>query len=304
MIRAAFLGTPDEAVPILLAVADVAEVAVVITRPDAAKGRSGRLVSPPVKVVAEERSWRVEQPKRAADIASLVGGIDVAVVAAYGRIVPAAALAVPGAGFVNVHFSILPRWRGASPVVRAILAGDRDTGVTLMRMDEGLDTGPAFETAVTEIGADETTGALTSRLAELGADLVRRRLADVVSGAIEAAPQDSARTTAAGKVTVEEAFVDPHRHTTTAVLRAVRAFNPKPGAWGVVGEERIKVWRAAPAEGLVAPGTAILANGSVYLGASDGTVELIEVQPEGKPVMSAAAWMNGRRGVPAVFGRP
>ncbi|HLE38465.1 MAG TPA: methionyl-tRNA formyltransferase [Acidimicrobiia bacterium] len=301
-MRAAFLGTPDEAVPILAAVGDVADVTVVITRPDAPRGRSGRPVPPPVKVSAEERGWRVEQPERAAEIGPLVADADVAVVAAFGRLIPGPVLAVPPAGFVNVHFSLLPRWRGASPVVRAILAGDGETGVTLMQMDEGLDTGPMFAWAATRVDPEEPAGTLTDRLAGMGADLVRSRLGEVVAGSLRPVPQDGTRATAAGKVTVEEAFLDPGRHRKEPVVRAVRAFNPRPGAWGIVGGERIKVWRARPGAGVVSPGTAILQGGAVLLGVADGVVELVEVQPTGRPVMSAVAWMNGRRGAPAVFG--
>jgi methionyl-tRNA formyltransferase len=173
-----------------------------------------------------------------------------------------------------------------------------------MQMDEGLDTGPTFDRAMTPIDPEESAGALTDRLAEMGADLVRSRLGNVVAGSLRPVPQDGSRATAAGKVVVEEAFVDPGRHHRDSVVRAVRAFNPKPGAWGIVGGQRIKVWRARAATGAVAPGTAVLQGGVVLLGVADGVVELVEVQPPGRPVMSAAAWMNGRRGTPAEFTRP
>lgn len=301
MIRAAFLGTPDAAVPILAALGTVAEVTVVITRPDKPRGRSGDLQPPPVKVEAERHGWPVAQPTRSADLAGLVGGSDVAVVAAYGRIVPGEALAVPVAGFVNVHFSLLPRWRGASPVVRAILAGDVETGVTLMQLDEGLDTGPTFDRVTTAIDGDETTGVLTMRLADLGAHLLASRLDAIVAGALRPIPQDPGGATAAAKVTVHEAHLDPRRHRTESVLRAVRAFNPKPGAWSVVDGDRMKVWEVQRASGEVTPGTAERRDGAVLLGTADGVVALVTVQPAGKPPMSATAWMNGRRGTPAIF---
>lgn len=302
MIRAAFLGTPAEAVPILGALEEVAEVVVVITRPDKPRGRSGRPVPPEVKQAAAARGLRVEQPSRAADIAALVTGCDVAVVAAYGRIIPEAALAVPSAGFVNVHFSLLPRWRGASPVVRAILAGDPTTGVTLMQVDAGLDTGPVYARLETPIDEAETAGELTMRLARLGAELLTHNLGAIVAGTLIAKPQPDAGVTAAGKVTVDEAHLDPVRHSTEAVLRAVRAFNPRPGAWARLGEERLKVWRARPGTGECPPGEARVVGGRVLLGTADGVVELTTVQPEGKPEMAATAWMNGRRSEPALFG--
>jgi methionyl-tRNA formyltransferase len=186
-------------------------------------------------------------------------------------------------------------------VVRAILAGDGKTGVTLIRLDEGLDTGPTLDRVETPIDPGETTGELTRRLADIGAELLRSRLEAIVAGSLRPVPQDSAGATAAGKVTVDEAHLDPRRHRVQAVLRAVRAFNPKPGAWATVEGERLKVWRSRAARGEAPAGTAIAVGGIVLLGVADGVVELVEVQPPGRALMSAAAWMNGRRGAPAQF---
>lgn len=304
-MRVAFFGTPGEAVPILDAVADVAEIAVVVTRPDKPRHRSGRPLPPPVKEAATARHLAVAQPSRSTDLAELVAGLDAAVVAAYGRIVPPDALAAPRAGFVNVHFSLLPRWRGASPVVRSILADDPVTGVTLMRMDAGLDTGPILTSAATPIDPEETAGMLTDRLADIGAFLIRRDLGAVVAGEVVATPQDDAAATAAGKVGGDEAFLDPARHRARAIVLAVRAFNPRPGAWSIVDGSRMKVWRARSAAADSPPaGVAERRGGQVLLGAVDGAVELLEIQPAGKPVLAAMAWMNGRRGEPARFGAP
>ncbi len=304
MIRAAFFGTPRAAVPILQALAGAATVSPVVTRPDRPRGRSGRLRAPPVKEAALDLGLEVLQPKRPAGVAESLIGLDVAVVAAYGRIIPEDMLSVPGAGFVNVHFSLLPRWRGASPVARAILAGDSETGVTLMQMDAGLDTGPVLATTTTVIDPGETAGTLESRLAELGAGLVVERLQEIVAGRVAAEPQDEAAATAAAKVTVAEAYVDPHRHSPEAVLRAIRAFNPKPGAWSSLEGERIKLWEARPSEAAGDPGVASRHEGAVVLGLRGGSVELMVVQPAGKAAMSADAWMNGRRGREAVFDQP
>jgi methionyl-tRNA formyltransferase len=302
VIRAAFLGTPAEAVPILGGLLEVAEVGVVITQPDRPRGRSGRPQHPPVRVAAEEWGLEVLQPGRLGDVAERLVGCDIAVVAAFGRIIPAAVLAVPRRGFVNVHYSLLPRWRGASPVVRAILAGDDTTGVTLMEMDEGLDTGRIVATEVTQIRPDETAGELTMRLAGLGRGLVMRRLGAWVEGDLPASPQDDALATAAAKVSVTEAFIDPARHRAGAVVRAIRAFNPRPGAWGRIDGERMKLWRAMPSDATgVAPGWATLSPGRVLLGCADGAVELLLVQPAGRGSMDAVDWMHGRRGEPAVF---
>lgn len=311
-IKAGFFGTPAEAIPILSGLLAVADVELVVTRPDAPRGRSKDAVPPAVKVTAEGLGLRVLQPERPAEILEEVSRLDVVVLAAYGLIIPSALLASAPHGFLNVHYSLLPRWRGASPVVRAILAGDERTGVTLIRMDDGLDTGPILAVSDTPIDPEETAGELTGRLAALGGDLVKDVLADVAGGRLGAEPQDDDGATAAGKVEVEEAFLDPRRHTAEAVHRAVRAFNPKPGAWGMVDAERIKVWRARrhepgdpPADGLQ-PGTAALAHSPdgpdrVLLACADGPVVLTKVQRQGRAAMDAGAWFNGRQGEPAVF---
>lgn len=308
-MRTAFFGTPQEAVPSLDALREVSEVAFVVTRPDRPRGRSGRSVAPPVKSAALAAGLEVLQPAHPADVAGDLEGCSVAVVVAYGRILPASLLSVPDHGFVNVHFSLLPRWRGASPVVRAILAGDELTGVTLMRVDEGLDTGPILASASTAIGGEESAGELTARLAAMGADLIRTHLWAIAGGEATGVPQDPDGVTHAGRIHSDEAFIDPRRHGTVATGRAVRAFNPRPGAWGLTEEGRIKLWRARPASVEGPPsGVAEMRGGRVLLGCRDGSVELLEVQPQGRPAMAAAAWMNGRRGAPAEFlpasGRP
>jgi methionyl-tRNA formyltransferase len=300
-IRAAFFGTPSESIPVLAGLLEVAEVAFVVTRPDAPRGRSDDLVPPPVKFAAESLGLPVLQPVRLAEVLEETASVDVALVAAYGLLVPPSLLRAPKHGFVNLHYSLLPRWRGASPVVRTILAGDRVAGVTLIQMDEGLDTGPIFASAQTPVESEETTGELTARLAGLGGSLVTASLPGAVAGSLVAVAQEDARATAAAKVDQAEAFIDPARHSSAAVHRAVRAFNPKPGAWGLVDGERIKVWAAHRTDESAPAGIAGLADGGVKLGCSDGAVELIVVQPAGRPRMDALAWMNGRRGEPARF---
>ena len=311
-IRAAFFGTPVEAIPILSGLLAVADVEMVVTRPDAPRGRSKDPVPPAVKVTAEGLGLRVLQPERPEEVLDEVAPLDVVVLAAYGLLIPGSLLEAPQHGFLNIHYSLLPRWRGASPVVRAILAGDEQTGVTLIRMDEGLDTGPVLAASESPIDPEETAGELTARLASLGGDLVKDVLADVIAGRRVAEPQDVGGVTAAGKVEVDEAFLDPRRHTADAVHRAVRAFNPKPGAWGMVDGGRIKVWRARrhgpddPPAGLLEPGTAALARSPdgpdrVLLACADGPVVLTRVQRQGRGAMDATAWLNGRQREPAVF---
>ena len=306
-MRAVFYGTPAEAVPSLEALAGTAEVLLVTTRPDRPRGRSGRPQAPPVKEAALRLGLPVAQPERAVHDLERLRSLapEVAVVVAYGQLLPPSLLAVPGAGFLNVHFSLLPRWRGASPVVRTVLAGDAVTGVTLMVLDEGMDTGPVVAVEPTPVGSGETTGELTGRLAVLGAEMLVRYLPAYLAGDITPRAQPAGGATTAARVRVEEAFVDPARHRAEAVLRAVRAFDPRPGAWTELDGVRVKLWRARPAVGPgPEPGVAAVAGEVVLLGAADAPVELQEVQPAGRDRMEAAAWMRGRRGRPARFTRP
>ncbi len=304
MTRTVFLGSPDEAVPSLRALAEHTELGLVITNPDRPRGRSGRPVATPVKEAAVALGVPVEQPASHLELlSSLIGArADVGVVVAYGRIIRPESLAVPRRGFLNVHFSLLPRWRGASPVVRAILAGDVETGVTLMQLDEGMDTGPTVAEARTPIAPRETAGELTDRLASLGADLLVDHLDAYVDGTLPAVPQPDEGVTAAGKITVDEAFVSP-LHDPEAIDRAVRAFNPRPGAWTYVEGRRFKIWRTVPTEVRVDDRTILESEGHVILGGRSGSVELVEVQPDGRGRMSASEWMRGRRGEPAAWGR-
>lgn len=301
-MRAVFFGTPPHAVPTLAALCQVADVALVVTQPDRPRGRSRHPIAPAVKEAAADWTIPVAQPERAGELTGRIGElqVDVAVVVAFGQLIPARLLEVPSAGFLNLHFSLLPRWRGASPVVRAILAGDAVTGVTLMQMDASLDTGPILATAETAIASDETAGRLTGRLAGLAAALVADRLEDVVAGRVEPREQDESGATAAAMVRVEEAFVDPRRHSATSIDRAVRAFDPRPGAWSIVEGRRLKLWRVRPcAAAGPEPGLVDEIDGRVLLGARDGTLEVLELQPEGRPRMAAADWLRGRRGEPA-----
>ncbi len=305
MRRAVFFGTPASALPALAALREVAEVALVVTRPDRARGRSGRLQSSPVKQAAEELALPLAQPERAAEIVDLLREAepDVGVVVAYGQLLPARLLAIPPFGLLNLHFSLLPRWRGAAPVQRAILSGDQRTGVSLMLMDEGLDTGPVLARAEIEVLPDETAGELTGRLAELGAALLRTGLPGHLAGELSPEAQDEALATQAPKVAVEEAHLDPWQGA-APVLRGVRAFNPRPGAWGVVGDQRLKVWRARllprrlQGGGLpgVPPGTMKLVDRRLLLATADQPVELVEVQPAGGKAMTGEEWARGRRG--------
>lgn len=300
-MRAAFLGTPAAAIPALSALTEVADVELVLTRPDAARGRSSRLSPPPVKRAAVEWGLEVAQPADdGALIAALAGrDLDVAVVVAYGRILSSAALDTTRVGFVNLHFSLLPRWRGAAPVERAILAGDQVTGVSLMVLDEGLDTGPVIAVVETAMDDSDTGGVLTARLAHLGAGLLSAVLPDYMAGKRGPAPQIAAAATHAGRLSTGEARLDSAADVTTT-LRKVRAFNPRPGAWLGLDGERLKVWAASAAGADVPRGSIVAVDGTPVLGVADGAVALDRVQAAGKKAAGGADWLRGRRDGPLI----
>lgn len=295
--RTAFFGTPPAAVPFLAVVAATTEVQAVVTRPDKARGRSGAPHPPAIKEAAEAWGLPVAQPERSAETAPLLAGLDLAVVVAYGQILPADLLEVPAHGFVNVHFSRLPRWRGAAPVARAILAGDETTGVDVIALDAGMDTGPLIARRAAPIDPADTTGTLTARLAGMGADLLAETLPRILDGSASTTPQGEEGMTIAAKITAEDARLDPRSMPAEVADRIVRACNPRPGAWGVMDGARLKVWRARlRPEVRAAAGETRLEDGAPVVGTTAGALELIEVQAAGRARMPGAVWARGHRG--------
>jgi methionyl-tRNA formyltransferase len=296
-VRIVYLGTPVDAVkPLRALVDDGHEVALVVTQPDRRRSRGAGADPSPVKQAALDLGLRVLTPEKAREVVDEVRatGAELGVVVAFGQLLPVSLLEALPHGFVNVHFSLLPRWRGAAPVERAILAGDPETGVDLMRIEAGLDTGPVFARTRVPIGPNETAGELHERLVDAGTELLRTHLPALASAVPE--PQQG-EPTYAEKLGVDEFRLDPSRPA-AELARVVRAGNPRPGAWFRAGGRRVKVWRAheaveaeppAPAE----PGT-IDADGA--LATVRGGLALDEVQPEGKRAMTAAAWRAGVRG--------
>lgn len=297
MIRAAFLGTPSSAVPSLAALMEVASVEFVVTQPDRPRGRGRRVDTPPVRHAALEWGLPVHQPGTPTDLLSLFmkSQLDVAVVVAYGRILKPEVLASTKRGFVNVHFSLLPRWRGAAPVERAILAGDDYTGVSLMVLDAGLDTGPVLAADETNIKEYESAGELTGRLSSLGADILRDHLADYVHERVKPARQMTTGTASAPRLTTAEAALDVTL-SRSVFARAVRAFNPRPGAWIRAEGQRIKIFEVGPATPTVATGHIEIIGGRPILGLASESVEIVELQPSGKASLPGREWANGRRG--------
>ena len=293
-MRIIFMGTPDFAVPTLAALAEAGhEIVCVYSQPPRPGGRRGKELTPsPVQREAEARGFLVRHPvslKGAAEQAEFAAlGADIAVVAAYGLILPQAVLDAPKFGCLNVHGSLLPRWRGAAPVQRAILAGDAETGVGIMRMERGLDTGAVLLEGRTAVDG-KTAGELTDELAALGAGLMVRVLADL--GAFPEVAQDEAGVTYAHKIDKAEARLDFARSALN-VERQVRAFNPAPGAFFELEGERYKVLAAEVADGTGEPGVTL--DDALAVACDDGALRLTLLQRAGKPVMAAADLLRGK----------
>jgi methionyl-tRNA formyltransferase len=303
-VGAVFLGTPAAAIPSLSALADVADIDLVVTRPETGGGRGGRTMRNPVKDAAQEFGFPVAQPASKEELYDVLvdGAFDLGVIVAFGVVLTPAMLAVVGAGILNVHFSLLPRWRGAAPVERAIASGDERTGVTLMKIDAGLDTGPVLGEIPTPIGPMETGGSLTARLSFLGATLIDRTVPDYLSGRRVPVPQIASGATKAYPLTKADAKLDPLWSAESAE-RTIRAFTPRPGAWLDTADGRVQVHAVAPYEGpsTVDMGSIRADGGLVLAGFAEGAVELTSVQPESKRIMTGTAWMNGRRGIETTF---
>lgn len=301
-LRAAFMGSPEFAVPSLHAVSAACDLRVVVCQPDKPAGRGRKLTAPAVKVAAQGLGVPILQPSKMKD-GSLAAALaphelDVAIVVAFGRILPAVLLALPRYGCINVHASILPRWRGAAPIQRAVLAGDAETGVSLMRMDEGLDTGPVYRIVTTAIEPHETSGALSERLSQLGATALVDLLAafpDVPAPT----PQPGAGVTHAAMLTKDEGVVD-FRWPARRVVDHVRGMDPWPVAATTASGEPLRLFAASlGASGAPAadPGTIVAVDAAhgIDIACSDGIVRIAEVQPAGKRRMPAGAWAVGRR---------
>ncbi len=300
-MRALFFGSPAFAVPSLDALAAMADVAAVVCQPDKPAGRGLELAAPATKVRALALGLPVVQPTklRTGEFAAWARDqkVDVAVVVAYGRILPKDVLDAPRLGCVNVHASLLPKYRGAAPIAWAVVHGEAETGVTLMKLDEGMDTGPTFAEVRTPIGPDETAGELSVRLAKIGAEAVTRWLPAYVNGACPLAAQDSSLATIAPMLTKEHGRIDWTK-SAQVVHDQVRGMSPWPGAFTTARGRTLKVHATAVMQGArsgAAPGHVVLADKArVLVACGEGTIDLVTVQPEGRKAVRGAEWVMGR----------
>jgi methionyl-tRNA formyltransferase len=299
-IRIVFMGSPDFALPILSALAKKNQVVGVITQPDRASGRGRELKPPPVKALALELNIPVMQPEKLRAPEAMeqlrAWAPDLIVVAAFGQILKKDVLELPSFGCINVHASLLPRWRGAAPINAAILAGDEEIGVTIMKMDVGLDTGPMLAMKSMRLASDLTTDSALQALSQLGADLLIETLPDYISGKLipHAQPEDG--TTYAPMLKKEDGLLDFTR-SAVELERRVRAMNPWPGAWFEWNGNLLKVMRASvlSVEKGLASGSRFIFEGRPAVMSADGALALDEVQPSGRKVMSGKAFLSGVR---------
>ncbi len=297
------MGSPEFAVPILRALAGRHEVALVVSQPDKPAGRGGRLAAPPVKVAAEEQGLPVTQPRsaRTGELreAMRATGAELAVVVAYGKILPRDVLEALPRGCVNVHGSILPAYRGAAPVQWAVIRGEAETGVAIMQLDEGMDTGPVLLERRVPIGQEETAGELLARLAPIGAEALLEALEGISAGTLQAAPQDHARATHAPMLTKADGAID-FAQPARAVAARIRGVDPWPGAHAQLRGQTVKLFRAI-AEGAGAAGAAGAAGEVIAIDAAgahvacgEGAVVIRELQAPGRKRLAAAQFAAGR----------
>ena len=297
-MRIVFAGTPEFAAQALAAILAAGQsVPLVLTQPDRPSGRGMALKASPVKQLALKHGLQVHQPASLKSAESrqpiIDASPDVMVVAAYGLILPQTALDIPRLGCINIHASLLPRWRGAAPIQRAVLAGDAETGVTLMRMEAGLDTGPMLLKGRLPITDADCAATLHDKLAALGARLIVEALPRLARGELPGEPQPAEGVTYAAKLEKSEAALD-WRQTAVALSRAVRAFDPFPGTVARIEGQTIKVWRAEPAPGAGEPGTVLAANvDGILVACGEGALRLVELQKSGGKRLQAADFLHG-----------
>jgi len=293
-VRIAVAATPGVAIPTLDALlASEHELICVITRPDAPAGRGRALQSTPVANWAEVNNVKLFKPETSQSLRELVADLDLVVTIGYGLLLPTDILEIPKHGFINLHFSLLPRWRGAAPVQRAIEAGDSITGVTVFQLDAGMDTGPIYLSAQIPLSSTTTADQLFDSLANLGVEPVLKTL-DLIERGDTPSPQEDAGATRAYKLSKEEGLIDWNLDA-EVINRKINAFSPDPGAWSNFRGQVIKINKIRFSNEVVNAGVLKAVDKSVYIGTATSALELLEVTPSGKSQMSAFSWANGAR---------
>ncbi|UZX02765.1 methionyl-tRNA formyltransferase [Arthrobacter sp. CDRTa11] len=303
-MRVLFAGTPAVAVPSLNALVEAGfDVVAVLTRPDAPIGRKRVMTPSPVAARAMELGIEVIRAARVDEsVTAKIAGVnpDVAAIVAYGGLIPRAALDIPRHGWINLHFSLLPAWRGAAPVQRAVMAGDDITGAVTFLLEEGLDTGPVFGTLTEKVGPDDTAGELLERLSHSGAVLLSQTLSAVEAGRAAPQPQQG-DVSLAPKLTLDDGRIHWNQPA-LAIGRRARGVTPEPGAWTTLDAQRVKLepMRLRPEIQDLAPGAVAVDGKSVLVGTGSHAVELTRIQPAGKKMMAAADWARGMASLESV----
>jgi len=295
--RAVFMGTPRSAIPTLELLVESHDVALVVTQPDRPVGRSKTPQPPPVKRRARELGVPVAQPSGRGELHAVIadlGPLALGVVVAYGRILGPEVLDLPANGILNVHFSLLPRWRGAAPVARALMAGDEMTGVSIIRLDEGLDTGPILTAQAVDILPGETAGQLTDRLAHLGAHLLASSIPPYLQGDLVPVTQSDEGLEYAQKLDSRDRPIKMSAHPEAVVAR-VRGLAPEPGATLVMDGQKHQILGAVTSDAHVPPGTWTVIDGDPVFGVAGGSVVITSIKPPGRNLQSGKDWVRGRR---------
>ncbi len=299
MTRIVFMGTPDFAVPTLKALIEHYDVVGVVTQPDRPVGRKRKIQPSPIKIVAQEAGIPILQPhslrKEAEAVEQLAQwGADIFVVAAFGQILPQNVLDIPPHGSINVHASLLPRWRGAAPIQAAIRAGDKETGITIMLMDAGLDTGPMLSQRAIAIAPEETGQSLHDKLAQLGAELLIEALPQYLNGEIKPTPQPEEGVTYAPQIKKEDGLID-WGQSAEDIERQVRAFTPWPGTFTFWNSTQLKIHRGEVMKGNAPAGNVVAIGEQIAVGTGEGLFVLKQVQPAGKKIMDIDAFLRGHQ---------
>ncbi|MBL1141760.1 MAG: methionyl-tRNA formyltransferase [Proteobacteria bacterium] len=296
-LKLAFAGTPELACKILESLIDAGEhtVEVVLTQPDRPAGRGRKIKQSEVKLCAIEKNIPVLQPEKSSDLKpEYLNGCDLMLVVAYGLLIKPEILVKPNFGCINIHTSLLPRWRGAAPIQRAIEAGDKNTGITFMQMEQGLDTGPILEQVTCEINANDTGGQLHDRLAEIGANNINQLLTKIANNNLNPIKQDDSKSTYANKISKQEAKIDWTK-SAIELERKVRAFNPFPVTHTQINDLNFRIWEAdikSDSENLT-PGTVLKNKSSLDIVTGEGVLAITKLQLAGKRMMTAKEFFNG-----------